>query len=477
MKVSVTVEIGKQYLKLATVSSQGKQARIVDCYAEALSSLSDEQIGQRIADIARNRKLFPRAVNLCVSRDFVTVRNLHLPSQDPKEINDMIKLHITRLVPYKEEEILFSHRIIGTDDMGYSRLILAIVHIDMIRRQVRILENAGWPVDKITLSSYGAWKSLVHSCEAEMNNTDLYILLDIDAAFTDFIICSKAGLLFTRSINIGVGGVPTINDIILTKLFGEVKQSLIMFYNEEQNKKPAKIFIMGGRTAVSSNRALADIAQAGFDMPAKVIARCVRLDALNNKSGADMPGDVSMGGILELSLQEDKEGLGFILPEIQIKKTLKEKTRELVVLGSLSIYLFMLICGIFLGRIYQRQSYLSAIQQRYASVEKEMGGLFTKVKKIGFIKNYLAMRRLPLFILQQLQKNISSEIAISYLNINDEYNVTLRGQAVALSDVFKFINNIENSGVFKDLQTKYTRKRKLKDKEITDFELNFKPVQ
>jgi Tfp pilus assembly PilM family ATPase len=476
MKVNVAVEIGKQYLKLATVSRQGKQSRLLDAYSESISTLSDDQISQRIGNIARSRKLLPLRLSLCVSRDFVTVRNLHLPSQDPKEINDMIKLHITRVVPYKEEEILFSHRLIGTDDMGYSRLILAIVHIDMIRRQVRILENAGWMVDKITLSSYGAWKSLLHSSESEMNNSDIYILLDIDSAFTDFIIFSKANLLFTRSINIGVSGLPSMSEAILTKLFGEVKQSLIMFYNEEQNKKPAKIFISGARAAVLTNKALADIAQAGFDMPAKVIALPPRLDALN-KDAVNVPAEVSLGPILELSLQEDEEGLGFILPEIQIKKTLKEKTRELVVLGSLSIYLFMLVCAVFLGRSYHRQSYLADLQQRYQSVEKEMGALFGKVKKIGFIKNYLAVRRLPLFILQQLQKNITPEIAVSYLNINDEYAVTLRGQAAQLSDVFKFINNIESSGTFKDLQTKYTRKRKLKDKEVTDFELNFKPVQ
>ena len=476
MKVDVTVEIGKQYLKLAVVSRQGKQSRILDAYAESISTLTDEQIALRIADIAKAKKLIPRRVSLCVSRDFVTVRNLHLPSQDPKEITEMIKLHITRVVPYKEEEILFSHSLIGSDDMGYSRLILAIVHIDMIRRQVRILENAGWMVDKVALSSYGAWQSLLHSSQDEMNNSDIYILLDIDSAFTDFILCSKANLLFTRSINIGVSGAALMNETMLTKLFGEVKQSLIMFYNEEQNKKPAKIFITGGRIAASSNKALAAIAKSTFDMPSMIIEYPARLDALHNEA-LNLPAEVSLGSVLELSLQEDEGGLNFILPEIQIKKTLKEKTRELVVLGSLSIYLFMLLCAVFVGRSYRQQSYLSELQGDYQSVEKEMGALFGKVKKIGFIKGYLAERRLPLFILQQLQKNIIPEIAVSYLNINNEYNVTLRGQASQLSDVFKFINNIENSGVFQDLQTKYTRKRKLKEKEVTDFELSFKPAQ
>jgi Tfp pilus assembly protein PilN len=89
------------------------------------------------------------------------------------------------------------------------------------------------------------------------------------------------------------------------------------------------------------------------------------------------------------------------------------------------------------------------------------------------IKDCLYTRKIPLAIISQLQKAIPQEIAINMLGLDEKDAITLRGQAFQLSDVFKFVTSLEKAGVFKDIQTKYTRKRKLKDREITDFELSF----
>jgi len=46
---------------------------------------------------------------------------------------------------------------------------------------------------------------------------------------------------------------------------------------------------------------------------------------------------------------------------------------------------------------------------------------------------------------------------------------------VQLADVFRYVSVIEGSKYFKDVSTKYTRSKKVKEKEITDFEISFQP--
>lgn len=470
MSFPVGLEICKQYIKLATLGFRGKNAKHFDCIVESIAPLTDEQITKKITEIIRNERLKAKTAVICLSRDFVTVRNLHLPSRNIQEIAQMIDLHIARVVPYKKEEIIFSHQFLGVDEMGYARVILAIVQIEAIRRQVKILEKAGFFIDEINLSSYGVWQWVIKNCHSEINQKDLYIILDIDSLFTDFIIFSQQGFLFSRSIGIGASAVQDVGQPGLIKLIGELKQSLIIFYNEEVNKKPAKIFLSGAQ----ANGDLVKALETELGIPVKTVSSPYNSQQIKSNK-RNIPANVSLSALAGVLLEKNAKGLSFILPEIQIKKSIRDKTRELVILGSFVIYIFSLVCAIFLGRIYNQQLYLKNLDQRYGLIERDIGDLIKQSKKIEFVKSYLVSRRVPMFTIYQLQRIIPGEIVINFMAIDEEQNITLRGQVLQLSDVFKFITNLEKSNYFYDIQTNYTRKKKIKDEEITDFELTFRP--
>ena len=120
MNLSVALEVNKQYIKIVTLESIANQQNVFNCIVEPVTSLTDEQIANKITEILRREKLRPRAIYVSLPRDFVTVRNLHLPSQDNHEIIQMIELHIARVVPYKKDEIVFTYKLSGMDEMGYA---------------------------------------------------------------------------------------------------------------------------------------------------------------------------------------------------------------------------------------------------------------------------------------------------------------------------------------------------------------------
>lgn len=460
MKVSVGINIDSQYLRFAAVKAYGPRPKVFHCAAEAIHSFNDQQITQALSDIIKKNKIKCRSLSLCISRNLVTVRNLHLPSQDKQEVIQMIDLNVARIVPYKKDEIVFGYQMLGLDEMNYTKTLLSIVKNDVIRRQTKIIEGAGLFVDGVGLSSHGAWEWVLENYKSELNQSDLYLLLDIDSAFTDFIIFSRANLLFTRSINVGASGMKDQQGMVFTRLIGEVKQSLIMFYNEEVNRKPSVMFISGAQVKSDFGK----MAEDELGLPAKAVPSPLE---------KDIPSDVSLCAVAELAARHDDRQIYFILPELKISRSLRERTKDIIITGTAFLYLLTVICGIFLGRIYNQQNYLQGLKQDYARVEKELGGLLGQLSRIEIVRRELNKRNFPLIVLAQLQKVTPEEIAVNSIAMDDIGKVTVRGQAVLLSDVFKFIRTLEGQRCFKEVQTKYTRKKKVKDKDLTDFELSF----
>ncbi len=471
MNLNVAVEINKQYLKVVAVESGANQQNTFNCIVESVVSLTDDQIAAKLTDILRREKLRPHAIYVSLPRDFVTVRNLHLPSQDNQEITQMIELHIARVVPYKKDEIVFTYKLSGMDEMGYARVILGIIQIDALRRQANIIEKVGYFADNVILSSYEPLQWVLKSCTEDITQNDLYAILDVDSAFTDFIVFSKQGLLFTRNIPVGANPIAAKDDVGLMKLLGEAKQSLIIFYNEAVNKKPSKIFLTGASVVDS----VATQIEKEMDIPVKVVPAPYAKD-LQRVAKMNIPADASMVSVSQLSVDRGTQSMNFVLPELQIKRALKEKTRDLIVLGTGALYLLSIICAIFLGRFYKQQSYLTKLSQRLGVIGGEAEELISQARETEVIKDCLYSRKLPLMAIYQLQKAMPQEIAVSMLGIDDKGMVSLRGQASQLSDVFKFVTTLEKTGVFKDIETKYTRKRKLREREITDFELAFQLI-
>ena len=462
MKLSVGIEISDQYLKLvAAKANRIGQSKLFDCAIEPISSLSDELIARKISEVIQKRKWKPGSTVICFPRNLSTVRNLTLPSQNPDEIMQMVNLNISRVVPYKKEEIVYGYQFLGRDEMGYTKVILAIVHTDIIRRHLNIVESAGLAIDKVVLSSYGAWQWALSNLRSEINASESYVLLDIDSTFADFIVFKREALVFNRSINLGTQDNFLEYDI--TSLIGEIKQSLIIFQNEEANKKPAKLLLAGSTAILNYQKKI----ESELDIPVKIVPPPYQ---------KDIPKNASISAVSELILEDSNKRILFILPEIQIRKTLKERTKELFILGCLLIYTLAIILFLFWGRIYNQQAYLRRLTQYYNSVEQGVGDLVEKSEKITFVKNFLYARELPLVCLYELEKVTPPEIMVTSVNIEKGNFVTLRGQGISLSDVFKFISTLENDKYFKDILTKYTRTKKTKDKEVTDFELSLKIV-
>lgn len=461
MRPSVAIEIGERWLKVMAGRPDAPQGLL-----RPIQGFTDEQITGVLTTALRELKLKARPVVLCLPRNLVTVRNLHLPSQDPNEIAQMIDLNTVRMVPYRKQEILSSYRLLGVDDIGYSKVMLAIVHRELVKRHVGILEAAGLSLERVVLSSHGAWRWAMARQEQAIPEEDLVLLLDVDAAFTDFLLCSTRELFFSRSLAIEADQFT--DEANVARLVSEVNQSLEIFQNEEMNRRPTTLFLAGAEAVMPRiERAVQD----GLGLP---VTRVPGPVIKSGSASATLTGGCSVSALAQALAGHPEHELGFVLPEIQIQQSLKDKTRELVLIGTLGVYVLTVLMGFFMSRLYHQQTYLRQLAQRKAAIGQEIGDLVNQSRRIEVVKSYLTGRELPLRYLAELQKLIPNEVAVDYLSVDEQQRGLIRGQAQQLSDVFKLIASLENSRYIEQVDTKYTRRKKVRETELTEFELTMK---
>lgn len=458
-KNTTVVEISNQFIKLAAVKPSLSGLEIINLTVKEAASNDIEDISKELAALIKGLKFTPSPLIVSFPRNLVTMRNLHLPSGEPKEIEGMIDLHMGRQAPYPREEIIGAFQILGTDETGYSKVILAISHRDALRQVFNALNTVALFPEKMELSSQGVVSWFLHNERPHLASQAIYILLDIDNNFTDFLIIDRDKLLFSRSIAFGAGQLETTEQM-QTKFISEVKQSLVIFQSEEMNKKPNKIFISGATDNITG---ITTLLKQEINTEVEIFKPKIPFPLV--------PKNVSVSSILGLAVDTKASRINFILPEVQIRKALKERSREIILLGSLLMFIFMAGLGIFLERSFNRSSYLKLLDTKYQSSRDDIEQLDTMVKQIKIVRDWLDSRASIINYFYQIQKLIPQEVVLKIINFDVDDNINLRGQAQAMSDIFHFVTILENSTLYKDIQVKYTTKKKIADKEITEFEI------
>lgn len=462
MKYILGVEITKEQLKLVLVNHSGFKVKNAKCFVESISGVHDEVIVEKIINFIQLTHLKCRDSIISLSRNFVTVRNLHLPSKDNEEIANMIDLHISRIVPFKRDEVYINYNISGSDEMGYSRITLAIVHDEIVKRQLRILDKAGLLVDKVALGSYSIWQWIIKSGNKYIDSAELFVILDIDEVFTDFIIASKGNVIFTRSI--AVNAIELNNDDGRKKFLGEVRQSLMIFYNEEMNKKPTVIFV---RDKVDS--ALKDLLKKELDID--VVAINMPL-ILQSSGDGYLPPQVSFIAVSSAVAYSGNDKLSFIIPELQIKRELRRKIKDFIVFGAVVMYLFALSGLMLWSKTYKRGIYLNKLQKRITEIKTNIGEVGEYFNVIDLVKDQFHSRKIPIYLLYTLQKIMPAAVSIDSLDVKDG-KVALRGRASELSYIFEFEAALKKIPHFKEVYSRDTRKQKINDKDVVMYEIVF----
>lgn len=405
---------------------------------------------------------------ICLPRHAVTTRYLKLPSQDEREIAKMVKLQIPKLLPYAASDIVSSFRIINSEQEGFSYCVVILAQQNLVRHFYSFLESIGMNPEKVILSSEGAVNLAVVLKNNSFQNETI-VLVEVDAANSDIIIVKKGKLVFTRSIL-----RQTIDAERLSwrgKLQDEIIRSLEIANKEVDSLRVDRLIFTGSESAIMD---LDKTLSFNTPFPAEVISLVnSELIKENPKIGQMLKmHDVSFASVIGAALGKDKFNSDLLPMDIKISldfKIISQKRRKLlfsIMLGLLFLF------GLFTKHIYDKARLLKIMEGKIkilspkANTQEEISSHFEAVR--GELRQSVFISEL----LKQIYNLIPPDISLTNLSIERDKALILKGQTYQFSGVFNLVNLLENRGYFKNVRLRYISKRKIRESELTDFQID-----
>ena len=454
MKTKVIVELADFFLKVGI----GKKIAV-----EPIANNETSEISAALNRIlAKNKSPKGLDVYCVLSRNKLTVRRVDLPSQEPKEIEQMLGLYLMRQIPYHKEDVVWAYQNLGFDGISNSHLILAIALKNVFKNLVSSFGSINILPESILMSSQGIIYYVNEAVKDKSAISGSYLVLDVDSNYSDLLLVHNQKLGSSLVIPQGIDQLKNEQD--RERFIVELKQGLVALSNEIPEAKYEKLFLTG------ASAELLTLVESGLSRDFNLKAQYVSLKEYENFISSGIR-NVSLSAVLGFNSQVSKDDIRFVVPELQIKKEMKSKVQQLMVLGVCLIYILLSLGGIGLVRLIQRQFYASHLKNQVANLSKNAKELDNIVNKLKIARQYSDPKSSAASFLYELNRLVPDSITVTNYNWELRKNLTIRGYAQQIPDILAFTGTLSNSALFKGAQNRYTRRRKLKDKDVVDFEI------
>jgi len=464
MKTKVILEFSERWLKAAFLEIQGAgRVQIKGLFLEPVDP-NAQNFSEALTSVFKQvGKKTGVDVVLVISRNKVTVRKIDLPSRDSSEIEQMLGLHVIRHVPYSKEEIIWGYQNLGFDGISNSHILLAIAHRDVLRSIFNAFVPLNMLPENMLLSSQG----IVHYARDLVKDKSLFhqtcLILDVDYNSCDLMLISKQQL--NSSVVIAQGAKQLEPEESRVKFLAELKQALLAFRSELSQTKNAVFFLTGAAGAI-----------AGIDKYFEAELN-LKVQILESKAISDFKlssKDVSFSSVIGFGASQKKEDICFTLPEVQIKKEMRRKIKQFLILGICLVYIFIILGLIAFSTVSQRQSYLGKINSAVQRLKSKNEGLVDISHKVNMSRQYMDKKDTALNYLYELNTLCPENVTLTNFNWEKSKGLVIRGYAYQIPDIFSFVNILDKSQLFKGMKTRSTRRRKVKAREVVEFEIGAK---
>ncbi|MBU1894752.1 MAG: pilus assembly protein PilM [Candidatus Omnitrophica bacterium] len=463
----IIFEIGKKCVKSLWGTSILKDLQISGVEVKAIKSNSPEDVSKVISSIM-DEKLYKKfkPIVLSIPRNQATLRNLKFPAKDKKELDDIINLHLTQEVPYSREEIIYNYEIIEKDSAGFTNIILGIMHRQTLIKQFTVFEKIGLYPDNVLLGTFGIMLLLTKGRFAKSGDTSLKACVDVGEEFTDFFVFKETTVLFTRSI--AASGESLKKEENIKKFAGELRQALIVSH-VGRLESIEKLYITG---MSGTNSKLAEIITNTLSVKVEIVDLLNVIGSLRGvKNVGKIIERVSLSAIVGISSDPLISKFNFVLPEAKMRKDVREMTKNLFVMGGIIIYLIVVFLLFFMSKLYTQESYLNKITGEIKKLQQTTKGSMRALEKIKTLQIFMRYKDSFLYYYYELAQVVPENITIDRFTYNKKREISLVGKGTEMGEVFKFVRNLNSSGIFGEAELKYSRKASKESGNYNEFNI------
>ncbi len=379
----------------------------------------------------------------CLFRYQVGARFFNFPSHDEQEILRMVNYEAAELLPLKVEETITRHVVLNAKQDGYSDTLVVVSPKEEVVKLIEKFQAEGLEFDILNLSSlalFACAQKLILEKEKSSFKNGLLIVYFEDRV-VEIIIIKNRKLEFSR------GFVLSDAKNFSQGLISEIRHSIELFLDKTEEKSLEKIIV------------------AGHDMDLEVIVNLLK-DKFDFPVAMEKKIDIAHGLVVG-----GKVGLNLLSDEF-ISQKIRKRAKSKIILSALLIILnFILLTTLFLVTLNNKKVYLRRLKERLSELKPQAQLIQNKLIKIQMLKAQISSQNLILDAISDLVKVAPAACTLNMLSINEAGVLVVRGQAENLQDVLDFVLELEKLQNFKNSHLNYSSRRKIKNKEIIDFEI------
>ncbi len=465
----IVVTLDGQWLKLLQVDGPARTRQITRVQAAPIEGLSPDELAKIFKEATAGDGQAPADVLVANPTHLSTVRLFSLPSTDATEIRDIVELQAEKHTPYAKEEILSDFTVIERDRSGYSRVLLVIAHQDVIERSVRLVESAGFVLDRVGCELEGLlnWFLLMKRASGGAP-AGPSLIVDVDGATTTLLVVEHRQLQFHRSLATGAEHLQEHSAQAGERLVGELTRSIEALDAEGKAVKLSEIILTGRTDRLGVFK---EQVERGLNLPVTLLPPWPE-QAMSEaaRAGAERLPDVSFASLAGIGLAPSR--IDLTPKAAKLRHAFEAKAKALVTLGCQSIGALILVTLLIISRAHREQRYYQALREVYQQSVSQADEVEQALRQIALVEVQLRDRGRLLEAAETLTSQSSPDIRWQSLTYNSEEGIVLKGTTTELPKVYEYVASLDASPVFGQVEARRVSKRKGGDEQsLTDFEI------
>ncbi len=340
-KSVVGIDLGSKTLKVAElVKTKGENYKLsryatVDLPEGTIMEdeiVKEDDLIKAIQKACRDAKITAEVACIGLSGLNTTVKKLQMPAGNDEEIEDQIFWEAEQYINFSPEEAAIGFYKIGANEGGGIDVILGAAKNELIQRFKEVVEKTGLIVKIVDLNVLALVNVFEYVLEETLQEPNIsWLLVEIGAQKTNFVIYRNKSLVFSKEI--GFGGMMITEEIqrrlavnfvqaedlktrvdengnlpenvveiineMLENFFGEIKKTIDFYLKTTSDETFARCYLTGGSSMLAG---LITNLEELLDLEVEILNPFTRFQYDDRKIDESQIGTIAYTGVVALGL-------------------------------------------------------------------------------------------------------------------------------------------------------------------------------
>ncbi len=456
----VVLEVTRSLVRAVLVEGSPNRLRVQQIVVEPLTEAPTSELLQRLL-----KPLQPSRAEVIsvVAREQTLTRILKLPSTQPDELDQMVRVAAKAQLPYSPEQAAMDWAMMDQQE-GTSLVQLVACQRELIERHLTLLQDAGLAPSVLTPTSWGiaGWYRRFGKSPQVQEPT---MVLHIERERTDLVVMRHERVVFSRSLNQGLEEWRTS----LEPLLQELERSLTNIRKELPGMEAVSVVLTG----VGPLEEWRGMIEQRLGLPVTVRQGYGETTASKQmQEHLSLQAPYSLVVIMGVAFAASADLVNLLPHDVRDTQRHHRRSRELALTGGL--FALVLLCGagvlvnVVRRQTSQNQQTLEAMKQLEAMTQQTE----QQLNDLRLIEGVLVSRRRLAEALTNLVSVTPSEVLFENLTFEQSRRELLvRGNAPTTRDVLEYLRVLKQDDRWQRVELRYSARRGSGAESRTDFEI------